>query len=115
LKALGIEAAGFTADIGDHQQLLEAMGGVTERFGGIDVVEYSPMISYEDLRPVLAMDVASVRRSLDYYLLGPLVVVNAVLYQMLKKEDGALLFTCGASAAATFPSHGNVSLAMGGL
>lgn len=115
LESLAIEAAGFAADVNDHPQLLDAIGAIAARFGRIDAVEYSPMISNNDVQPVLNMDLSSVRRMLDYYLLGPLVVVNAVLDGMLKRGEGALLFTSGASGVGILPSHGNVSLAMGGL
>lgn len=42
LAALGIEAAGFAADLLDRPSLVEAFAQVTERYGAIDVLEYAP-------------------------------------------------------------------------
>jgi len=115
LAASNIEAAGFTADVTDERLLRDALEAARTRFGAIDVMEYSPMVSYDIVRPVLEIDTETARKTLDLYLLGPLTVVNAVLGPMLEKGEGALLFTSGASAVATYPSHGSVSVAMGAL
>ncbi|GID26712.1 SDR family NAD(P)-dependent oxidoreductase [Paractinoplanes brasiliensis] len=38
----GIDAAGFAADIMDRPPLIAAFTGIKERFGTIDVLEFSP-------------------------------------------------------------------------
>lgn len=115
LARFGVEAGGWVADVRNRPQLTEALAAINQRFGRIDVLEYSPMVSNEDLRPVLAIDEHNVAPFLDYYVLGPIAATRAVLDQMIERGDGALLFTSGASAKAVCPSHGNVSVAMGGL
>ena len=38
----GIDAAGFTADVTDRPSLTAAFARIKERFGRVDVLEYSP-------------------------------------------------------------------------
>jgi NADP-dependent 3-hydroxy acid dehydrogenase YdfG len=115
LEDSGIEAGGWVADVRNRPQLVEAIEGINDRFGRIDVLEYSPMVGNDDLQTVVNIDDKNILTFLDYYVLGPIVAVRAVLDQMVERGDGALLFTSGASAKAVMPSHGNVSVAMGGL
>src|SRR5688500_683360 len=42
LAAQGITAAAFPADVLDHEALTQALKNAATRFGGIDVLEYSP-------------------------------------------------------------------------
>jgi len=43
LTAEGIDAAAHSADAGDERQLTAALDSVGRRFGGIDVLQLSPM------------------------------------------------------------------------
>jgi NADP-dependent 3-hydroxy acid dehydrogenase YdfG len=43
LGADGITAAAFPADVLDRDALTQALNDATARFGGIDVLEYSPV------------------------------------------------------------------------
>jgi len=43
LTAEGIDAAAHSADAGDERQLTAALDSIGRRFGGIDVLEFSPM------------------------------------------------------------------------
>jgi NAD(P)-dependent dehydrogenase (short-subunit alcohol dehydrogenase family) len=38
----GIDAAGFAADVMDRPSIADAFARLRERFGGVDVLEYSP-------------------------------------------------------------------------
>jgi NADP-dependent 3-hydroxy acid dehydrogenase YdfG len=53
LAALGIEAAGFAADLLDRPSLVEAFAQVTERYGAIDVLEIAGALdaTVENLQP----------------------------------------------------------------
>lgn len=115
LAGEGYVAQGFAADATDRDQLLAALDNIEAAFGGIDVVEYSPMVDYAIVKPVLAMDAATIQQTLDLYLFGAMAVAERVLPTMRKRGDGAVLFTTGASAAANFPSHGSVAIAMNAL
>ena len=115
LAAAGIEAVGLPADVLDRAQLTAAIEGISKRLGSIDVLEYSPMIGNDGVRPVLEIDVENTLPNLGYYLFGAITAVRCVVNGMIEKGDGALLFTSGASALVPFPTHGNVAVAMGAL
>ena len=115
LESAGVEAMGAAADVLDRPKLTSAIESVRKRFGGIDVLEYSPMIGNDILKPVLELNVENIMLSLGYYLFGAVAAVGCVVNQMIEKGTGALLFTSGASALGPYPSHGNVSVSMGAL
>jgi NAD(P)-dependent dehydrogenase (short-subunit alcohol dehydrogenase family) len=115
----GIEAAGFPADIMDRASLAETTARIKERFGAIDVLEYSP--APHNSAPALAMTgaldvtVDNVAPQLDLYLNGAITMVRAVLPDMLDAGSGTLLFTTGGSSVDANPMMGNVGIAMAAL
>src|SRR4051812_17105978 len=50
LRDEGADAGAFPADIRDADRLRTALAAAEERFGGIDVLEFSPAPSRTDLR-----------------------------------------------------------------
>lgn len=115
LAAQGIEAAGFAADVVDQKALDEAVGKVIARFGRVDVLEYSPLISMASLRQPDDLEVGIVLYNMQFQLFGAITVVNRILPGMLERGEGALLFTTGASAIAPMASHCSGSLAVTAL
>ncbi|SHN15327.1 SDR family NAD(P)-dependent oxidoreductase [Cryptosporangium aurantiacum] len=119
LGEAGIEAAGFAADVLDRPSLTAALAAATERFGSIDVLEYSP--APHTASPTLAMaDVLDVtpenlQPQLDYYLYGAVTAANAVLPAMLAAGAGTLLFTTGAGSVTPLAMMGNVNAAAAAL
>ncbi|ORJ97463.1 hypothetical protein A6F55_21075 [Prescottella equi] len=76
LTDAGIEAAGFPADVMDPASVAAAFDRITERFGEVDVLEYSaaahnhvPGLSNPTL---LEADRLSIQPQIDYYLYGGL-------------------------------------------
>jgi len=115
LKGLGIDAAGFSADVCDRPKLAAAIGRMKSHFGSIDALEYSPMISFQDIHTVLSSDAESTQKHLDYQVLGAIVAVKNVIDDMIAKGDGILLFTTGASALGVVPSMGDCSIGVTAL
>jgi NADP-dependent 3-hydroxy acid dehydrogenase YdfG len=115
LQSAGVEATGTTADVLDRPQLASAIESIRKRYGRIDVLEYSPMIGNDILKPVLELNADNIMLSLGYYVFGAVAAVGCVVDQMIENGSGALLFTSGASALGPYPSHGNVSVSMGAL
>jgi NAD(P)-dependent dehydrogenase (short-subunit alcohol dehydrogenase family) len=119
LGALGIEAAGLPADLMDRPSLVDAFAQIKERYGAIDVLEYSPAPH----TPVLGLEIAdslsvaveNLQPQIDLYLHGAITAVQQVLPAMLERGSGALLFTTGGSAVYPNPILGNVGIAMAGL
>jgi NAD(P)-dependent dehydrogenase (short-subunit alcohol dehydrogenase family) len=119
LAASGIQAAGFAGDVLDRPTLTAALAAAADRFGPVDVLEYSP--APHGAPPGLAMtDVLhataeNVQPQVEFYVYGAITAVQAVLAGMLERGRGTLLFTTGASSAVPMPPMGNVAIAGAGL
>lgn len=115
----GIEAEGFAADVMDRPSLTAALGAAAARFGGIDVLEYSP--APHDPVPGITLAAPSeataenVQPQIEYYLYGALEAVRAVLPAMRKAGSGTLLFTTGGGSVDPLPMLGNVNAAAAAL
>jgi NADP-dependent 3-hydroxy acid dehydrogenase YdfG len=119
LAADGIEAAGFAGDVLDRRSLRAALNAAGERFGGIDVLEYSPAPNGgpPDLAPadVTQVTVENIQRQVEYYVYGGVTAAQTVLSGMLERGRGTLLFTTGASSTLVFPQMGNIGIGSAGL
>jgi NADP-dependent 3-hydroxy acid dehydrogenase YdfG len=115
----GIDAAGFVGDVLDRPALAASLAAAGERFGGIDVLEYSPAPAgaVGGLAPVdvTQVTVENVQPQVEYYVYGGITAAQAVLPRMLERGSGTLLFTTGASSMLTFPQMGNIGIGSAGL
>jgi NADP-dependent 3-hydroxy acid dehydrogenase YdfG len=110
-----IQASGFTADVVDRKSLRAAIAAARAEFGNIDVLEYGPSPEHASVVDALSITPANAAQHVDRALLGAITAVREVLPDMLERNDGALLFTTGASAAVPIPSHASVGLGMSAL
>lgn len=98
----GIDAAGFAADVMDRPTLATAFARVKQRFGAVDVLEYSPAphnpVPGITMAGPLDVTVDNVQPQLDYYLYGGIAAAQQVLPGMIERGTGTLLFTTGASS-----------------
>lgn len=115
LNSKGIEAAYFVADIHEKHQIEKAISEIEEKYGQIDVVEFSPTSSNFPPTSVLDLTIENAKDSFEGYVLSAINVVNSVLPAMLARNEGSLLFTTGLSAFYPIPMMGNVGIAMSGL
>ncbi|UPK41237.1 SDR family NAD(P)-dependent oxidoreductase [Paenibacillus pabuli] len=115
LEQLGIEAASFQADILNKEQIEMAFAAIKEKYGFIDVLEYSPTPSFDTVAPTLDVTEENALYQFQYNVLGALSSVRQVLPDMLDKQSGALLFTTGGAAIHPVPMMGNVGIAISGL
>lgn len=112
LAADGITAAGFPADVLDRPGLRAALTAAKERFGGIDVLEYSPAdASAGPLAPVDIRQATpeNVQPQIEYYLYGAMTATDVVLPELLAAGAGTLLFTTGAGSLYPVARYGNVT------
>lgn len=112
LAADGITAAGFPADVLDRPALRAALVAAKERFGAIDVLEYSPAdASAGPLAPVDIRQATpeNVQPQIEYYLYGAMTAAEVVLPEMLAAGAGTLLFTTGAGSLYPVARYGNVT------
>lgn len=115
LEQLGIEAASFQADILNKEQIEKAFAAIKEKYGFIDVLEYSPTPSFDTVAPTLDVTEENALYQFQYNVLGALSSIKQVLPDMLDKQSGALLFTTGGAAIHPVPMMGNVGIAISGL
>lgn len=121
LGAQGVDAAGFAGDVTDPASLERAFTAVAERFGPIDVLEFSPApqdAMSGPLGPVGATDltVAAVAPQIEYYLYGGITAVRQVLPGMRERGAGTILVTTGASSGPVVnPAFASIAAASGAL
>jgi NADP-dependent 3-hydroxy acid dehydrogenase YdfG len=98
----GIDAAGFAADVMDRPSLSAAFGRIKERFGGVDVLEYSPAphnpVPGITMTGPLEATVENIQPQLEYYLYGGIAAAEQVLSDMIERDSGTLIFTTGGSS-----------------
>jgi NADP-dependent 3-hydroxy acid dehydrogenase YdfG len=116
LTAEGITAAAFPADVLDRDALTQALKDAATRFGGIDVLEYSPVagIATTLTTPVEA-EPAHVQHEIEFQLYGAIAATKAVLPAMREAGAGTLLYTTGAGSIDPVPQVGNVNAAAAAL
>ncbi len=107
-------AAHYPADVRDSSALQNALAAASDHFGGIDVLEYSPLPAEDYLRPVLVTTPDQVREAFEFSVLGPVSAVSAVLPEMLTKGSGSLLFVSGGSSLVPNGNVAGTSIAMAG-
>ena len=114
LKEKGIEASCFVADLGNKEQVEKAVADIKEKYGKIDIVEFSPGGIMSAVAP-LEVTVENAREAFDAIVVSAIHVVNSVVSDMIERGEGALLFTSGLSAMYPIPILGNIGISMAGL
>ena len=115
LAAEQVEAAAFPADLTDERALAKAFADVRQRFGPIEVMEYSPAASLDG--PFKAFKAATttladVREQFEFFTLGAIRSAQLVVEEMVARKRGAMLFTSGGSAINPVPMLTPVGIAM---
>ncbi|MFH8663239.1 SDR family NAD(P)-dependent oxidoreductase [Streptomyces afghaniensis] len=111
----GITAEAFTADVLDRPSLTAALDAVKARFGGIDVLEYSPAPHFPTpgLTLVAPSEVTAdnLQPQIEYVFYGAVAAARTVLPAMREAGAGTLLFTSGGGSVDPVPMLGNVNAA----
>jgi NAD(P)-dependent dehydrogenase (short-subunit alcohol dehydrogenase family) len=105
LAKAGIEAAAFTADVFDRASIASSLTAVKQRFGSIDVLEYSPADRGLPLGSIFQLTRENLQAAFDFNVHGAFSAVQAVLPDMLACRAGTILLTTGASSV--YPQLGN--------
>ena len=111
----GIISAAFRADARDRESIASGLAAVKQRFGSIDVLEFSPIDRTLPMPSATELTHESVRVWIDLYVHGAVTAVNHVLPDMLARRSGTILFTTGASSVYPAPRFGAVGAAMAWL
>lgn len=119
LATEGIEAAAFPADVLEPATVVRAFAAIEERFGPVDVLEYSPAphapVAGVTPSSVLDVTIENLQPQVDYYLYGAVTAAQQVLPAMLERGSGTVLFTTGAGSVHPVPFMGNINAAAAAL
>ncbi|MGW2651456.1 SDR family NAD(P)-dependent oxidoreductase [Streptomyces sp. NPDC001393] len=117
LTAEGITAAPFPADILDRDALTQALKIAAARFGGIDVLEYSPAdaINAPVMTTPAETEPSHLQHEIEFQLYGAVAATRAVLPAMREAGTGTLLFTTGARSINPQPPTANIDAAAAAL
>jgi NADP-dependent 3-hydroxy acid dehydrogenase YdfG len=122
LSEVGIDAAGFAADVMDRPSLADAFARIKSRFGEVDVLEYSPAphnpVPGITMTGPLEATLENIQPQLEYYLYGGITAARQVLPGMIQRDSGTLLFTTGGSSMDPLvgtPEMGTVAIASAAL
>jgi NADP-dependent 3-hydroxy acid dehydrogenase YdfG len=114
LAESGITAAAFPADIADHPALTSALEQAADRFGAIDVLEFSPYGGLDMVYPA-EVTVDILRPEIEQLLYGAVTATQTVLPAMLAAGAGTLLFTTGGGAINPYPMLATANMAQAAL
>jgi len=118
LRAEGITAEGFVADIGDERALRDAITSARARLGPIGVLEFSPVPAPEGdeahFTPT-GLDRATMDRLHRLIILGAITSVQSVLREMEAAGGGTILLTTSGSAHHIMPVYTPIGMVMAGL
>ncbi|ADP78977.1 SDR family NAD(P)-dependent oxidoreductase [Pseudofrankia inefficax] len=117
LGAEGITAAAFPANVLDRAGLTQALKEAATHFGGIDVLEYSPVGTFgiTTLTAPAETDPSEVEFEMNFQLYGAIAATKAVLPTMRETGAGTLLYTTGAGSIWPDPRVANVNAAAAAL
>jgi NAD(P)-dependent dehydrogenase (short-subunit alcohol dehydrogenase family) len=115
LAGRGITAVAFTADVTDRPALAAALEQASDRFGRIDVLEYSPATREVEMAGPLEATPENTQGQVEYYLYGAMTAARQVLPAMRAAGAGTLLFTTGGGSIAPNPAMGNINAAAAAL
>jgi NAD(P)-dependent dehydrogenase (short-subunit alcohol dehydrogenase family) len=101
----GIEAAAFRADVFDRASITSGLAEVKQRFGPVDVLEYSPADPGVSRVSTSQLTHNNIQIAFDFNVHGALAAVQAVLPDMQARRAGTILFTTGATSV--YPQMGN--------
>ena len=110
LKTEGIEASPFPADLTRSNQLGDAFTAIRQKYGFIDVLEFSPLPGKLPPLSTLELTEESLEQQFNGLILGAVRSVKHVLPDMQERGEGALLFTTPLSSIYPFPPTASVGI-----
>ncbi|MFD7654607.1 SDR family NAD(P)-dependent oxidoreductase [Actinosynnema sp. NPDC059797] len=114
LRAAGVEAEAFPADLSDPTGAPGLITTIRDHFGRIDVLHYAPAPS-RGFTPAAELGADTLRDLLALFLLTPVELVRAALPEMLERGDGAILVGQGTSASQGHPGMSGIGPAMAAM
>jgi NAD(P)-dependent dehydrogenase (short-subunit alcohol dehydrogenase family) len=95
LESKGIKAAAFPADLSDVEAIKAMVSDVRKTFGAITVLEWTATQSGTQAGDMITADMETLRSLFDISVLGLMAAIQAVLPDLRKAKDPAILITNG--------------------
>lgn len=112
LAADDVEAAGFVADAADPASITSALETARDRFGSVDVLEFSPHAgNAESMVDPVDVTTENLRPAVETMLFGAVAAVQAVLPAMRERGTGTVLLTAGTGSIEPVPFFGTFNAA----
>lgn len=103
VRAQGVEALAFQADVSDHQQVTIMVDAARERFGSVDILVNSASLWRRT--PFPTDDLSAWRTVTGILINGPMYCANAVAPMMLERGEGAIVNIVDLSAWQPWPDR----------
>lgn len=111
LKADGLTARGYTADVLVPAALERALERAAAELGPITTLQYSPLPSREYLKPVLDLTPQLAMEALQFSALGLIHAVRAVLPGMRQAGGGSVILINGGTSVKARADFAGTSVA----
>jgi short-subunit dehydrogenase len=111
----GIQAASFSTDILNRENLKRSLQEVVNHYGSIDVLEFGPAPAWETLRTTKNIDTDNQQFHFEFQVLSAITAVQTVLPKMLERKEGSILFTTASSAQHPISLTASFGVAAGAL
>ncbi len=117
LRADGVAAHGFSADVRDPASVARTLETVTETLGPIEVLQYSPLPQKDFMRPIMETTPADLVGPIEFSIYGAVAAVHQVVPGMrfLGERKGTILFVNGGTAVTPREGFVGTSVAFAGL
>lgn len=111
LKAVGVDARGYAADVRDPLALEAALARATADLGPITALQYSPLPSRDYLKPVLDLTPELALEALRFSALGLIHAARAVLPAMRAAGTGSIILINGGTSVKARAGFSGTSVA----
>lgn len=111
LRAGGLTASGFAADVLVPASLENALARAAAELGPIDVLQYSPLPSRDYLKPVLDLTPELALEAVQFSALGLIHAVRAVLPAMREAGEGSIILINGGTSVKARAGFAGTSVA----
>lgn len=112
-KAIGIDAAGYVADVTKEEEIVAMVADIEKKYGSVDILVNNAGIIKRI--PMTEMKAEEFRQVVDIDLIGPFICAKAVIPGMIKKGHGKIINICSMMSELGRETVSAYAAAKGGL
>ena len=113
MKKMGIEAAGYAANLTDPDAVKELVNKIVEKYGRIDVLVNNAGITKDNL--IMRMSEADFDRVIEVNLKGAFNTIHAAARQMIRQKSGKIVNIASVSGVLGNAGQANYAAAKAGI